>query len=60
MNLRIFLTTSSLFLLGWLSASYFTTISMDGYYLSNEKSDPTSRTAELTSPERSPSLATTE
>lgn len=36
MNLRIFLTSSSLLLLGWLTASYFSATPIEGY-LSKEQ-----------------------
>lgn len=31
MNVRIFLTASSLVLIGWMTASYFTAVPLDGY-----------------------------
>ena len=39
MNLRIFLTTSSLALLGWLTASYFSAVPIEGY-LSDDQTSP--------------------
>lgn len=31
MNVRIFLTASSLILIGWMTTSYFSTVPLEGY-----------------------------
>jgi hypothetical protein len=38
MNVRIFLTASSVVLVGWMTASYFSAVPLDGY--ASEESQP--------------------
>lgn len=57
MNLRIFLTTSSLAILGWLSASYFHAISVDSYLSASAPPAGAAETLELAeAPAKTPHL----
>lgn len=59
MNLRIFLTSSSLVLLGWLTASYFTAVPIEGY-LSEKQTQPAHSEVVLASAASSQNLITAE